>query len=386
MSVILYLFYAVLIVSTSRILFRLILSLIYNLTRKNNATNIFPSISIVVPAYNESKTIKNCIESLQTLNYPNYEIVIVDDGSSDNTFEIANEYKKVKVIQQKNQGKPIALNTGISHSEGEIILTVDADTTLDKDALKSIAKRFGSNEKLGAVAGNVKVKRESTILNTIQSAEYATGINLVRKGQSVLGTVMVVPGPVAALKKNAIKEVGLFSDDTFAEDFDITVKILKQGYAIEYEEDSLAFTDAPKNIEDLIKQRRRWYRGMIQVLDKHKNLYFNRSLGLVGFLGIPNLWFDAIAPFLNIGFLLVTLLTWLLTGEFSFSIFGILVFLGFSLAMGVIGLSLEPKPEKRNYLVLPLLLFYNMFLDGIRIMSLTEEMVNILMDWEKPKR
>jgi len=141
-----------------------------------------------------------------------------------------------------------------------------------------------------------------------------------------------------------------------------------------------------KSIEDLIKQRRRWYRGMIQVLDKHKNMYFNRSYGLVGLLGIPNLWFDTIAPFLNIGFLLVTLLTWLFTGEFSFSIFGIFVFLGFSLTLGVIGLSLEPKPEKRNYLALPLLLFYNMFLDGIRIMSLTEEMVNILMDWEKPKR
>ena len=115
-------------------------------------------------------------------------------------------------------------------------------------------------------------------------------------------------------------------------------------------------------------------------------MYFNRSYGLVGLLGIPNLWFDTIAPFLNIGFLLVTLLTWLFTGEFSFSIFGIFMFLGFSLALGIIGLSLEPKPEKRNYLALPLLLFYNMFLDGIRIMSLTEEMVNILMDWEKPKR
>lgn len=341
---------------------------------------------MVVPAYNEAKTIKSCIESLQKLDYPNFEIVVVDDGSSDNTFELAASCENVKVIRQKNKGKPIALNAGISHSDGEIILTVDADTDLEKNALKAIAKRFGNNDKLGAVAGNVKVKKESTILNTIQSAEYATGINLVRKGQSVLGTVMVVPGPVAALKKNAIQEVGLFSDDTFAEDFDITVKILKQGYEIEYEEDSLAFTDTPKTIEDLIKQRRRWYRGMIQVLDKHKNMYFNRIYGLVGFLGIPNLWFDTIAPFLNIGFLLVTLLTWLFTGEFSLSIFGIFVFLGFSLALGVIGLSLEPKPEKRNYFALPLLLFYNMFLDGIRIMSLTEEMVNILMDWEKPKR
>jgi poly-beta-1,6 N-acetyl-D-glucosamine synthase len=385
-SLILYLFYAVLIVSTSRILIRLFLSLTYNLTRNNKKLKSFPKISILVPAFNEEKTIKNCIKSLQKLDYPNFEIIIIDDGSSDNTFEVASQFKSVKVLQQKNQGKPNALNNGILHSSGEIILTVDADTELERLALKSIANRFTNNNKLGAVAGNVKVKKESTLLNTIQSAEYATGINLVRKGQSVLGSVMVVPGPVAALKKEAVEKIGYFSDDTFAEDFDITAKILKTGYKIEYEEKSLAYTDTPKNIEDLIKQRRRWYRGMLQVLDKHKDMYFNRKYGVAGLFGIPNLWFDTVAPFLNIGFLFVTLLTWVITGEFSVSLFGIAVYLSISLLLGIIGLSLEPKPEKRNYLALPLLLFYNMFLDGIRIMSLTEETVSILMDWEKPKR
>ena len=386
MSIILYLFYAIIIISTGRVIVRLFLSIAYNLTRIKKETNIFPKITIIVPAFNEATTITNCIKSLQNLDYPNFEIIVVDDGSNDATYEVANQCKGVKVFQQKNQGKPIALNNGISHSSGEIILTVDADTELDRDALKPIANRFACNNKLGAVAGNVKVKREPTLLNTIQSAEYATGINLVRKGQSVLGTVMVVPGPVAALKKEAIEHVGFFSDDTFAEDFDITVKILKKGYEIEYEETSLAYTDTPKSTEDLIKQRRRWYRGMLQVLDKHKGMYFNRKYGIVGIFGIPNLWFDTIAPFLNIGLLLVTLLTWMVTGEFSVSLFGITAYLGVSLVLGILGLSLEPKPEKRNYLALPLLLFYNMFLDGIRIMSLTEEMINILMDWEKPKR
>ena len=386
MSIILYLFYALLIVSTGRILVRLFLSVAYNLTRIKKETKVFPKISIVVPAFNEAKTIKNCIKSLQNVDYPNFEIIIVDDGSSDNTFEIANKCDQAKVFRQENQGKPIALNNGISRSSGEIILTIDADTELNREALRTLARRFAANNRLGAVAGNVKVKREPTILNAIQSAEYATGINLVRKGQSVLGTVIIVPGPVAALKKEAIEAVGFFSDDTFAEDFDITVKILKEGYEIEYEEASLAYTDTPKNTEDLIKQRRRWYRGMIQVLDKHKGMYFNRQYGVVGLLGIPNLWFDAFAPFLNIGFLLVTLLAWMITGEVSVSLFGVILYLGVSLMVGILGLSLEPKPEKRNYLALPLLLFYNMFLDGIRIMSLTEETVNILMDWEKPKR
>jgi len=191
---------------------------------------------------------------------------------------------------------------------------------------------------------------------------------------------------VAALKREAVERAGFFSNDTFAEDFDITLKILKNGYKIEYEEGSLAYTDAPKNTEDLIKQRRRWYRGMIQVLDKHRDMYLNRQYGSAGVFGVPNLWLDSVSPFLNIALLLVTLLTWILTGESYFSLFGIILYLIVSLAIGIVVLSLEPKPELRNYLALPLLLFYNMFLDGIRIMSLTEEMVSIIMEWEKPKR
>jgi biofilm PGA synthesis N-glycosyltransferase PgaC len=386
MDSILYLFYALLIITTLKLLSQLFLSIIYNIKRKNRKLQNPPSISIIVPAYNEAKTIRSCIQSLQTLNYPNYDITVIDDGSTDNTYEEASQCKGIKLIKQENQGKPSALNNGIRSSTGEIVVTVDADTTIDKDALGGIAERFASNNKLGAVAGNVKVRPEPKIMNPIQSAEYALGINLIRKGQSVLGCVMIVPGPIAALKREAVEKVGNFSDDTFAEDFDITVKVLKLGYRVEYEERSLAYTDAPKNIEDLVKQRRRWYRGMMQVLDKYKDMYMNPKYGLPGIFGIPNLWFDAFQPFLNIGFLLCTLLTWILTGDFYSSMSGIIIFLFVSLAMGVVGLSIEPKREKRNYLVLPLLLFYNTFLDGIRIMSIVEDMINIIMEWEKPKR
>jgi len=386
MSLILYLFYALLIILTLRLLSQLFLSVTYNLKRKNQSLKIFPRISLIVPAFNEAKTIQSCVQSLQELNYPNYEVIVVDDGSTDNTFEEASRCTGVKIIRQENQGKPKALNNGINASTGEIIVTVDADTTIDKDALGQIAKRFSSNEKLGAVAGNVKVNPERKIINAVQSAEYATGINLIRKGQSVLGCVMIVPGPIAALKREAVEKVGCFSDDTFAEDFDITAKILKAGYRVEYEEKSLAYTDAPKNTEDLIKQRRRWYRGMMQVLDKHKDMYLNPKFGMAGLFGIPNLWFDAFSPFLNIGFLLYTVLMWILTRDFSSSLTGMIIFLFVALAMGIVGLSLEPKPEKRNYLALPILLFYNVFLDGIRIMSTVEDVINIIMEWEKPKR
>ncbi len=388
MSAILYLFYALLIIATLRIIGQVGLSFVYNLKRKNkDLKKPFPTISVIVPAYNEEKTIRSCVESLQVLNYPNYDVTVVDDGSTDNTFEELNRCSGVKIIRQENQGKPRALNNGIHSSTGDIIVTVDADTTLDRDALRRITERFDSDERLGAVAGNVKVNPEHKLMNVVQSSEYATGINLVRKGQSVLGCVTIVPGPIAALKRDAVQKVGYFSNDTFAEDFDITVKILKAGYRVEYEEGSLAYTDAPKSTEDLIKQRRRWYRGMTQVLEKHRDMYLNPKYGVAGIFGIPNLWFDAFFPFLNIGFLLCTLLMWMLPTVDSYSsINGVAVFLFVALAMGVVGLSLEPKPEKRNFLALPFLLFYNVFLDGIRIMSTVEDVIDVIMEWEKPKR
>lgn len=386
MSAFVYLFYAMLLISTLRIFSQLLLSFIYNLKRKIKEPTDFRRISLIVPAYNEAKTIRNCIQSLLKLNYPNYEVVVIDDGSTDGTFEEVSQCEGVKIIRQLNQGKPSALNNGIQASSGEFIVTVDADTVIENDALRRIAARFATNQRLGAIAGNVKVNPEPRIMNAIQSAEYATGINLVRKGQSVLGCVMIVPGPIAALKREAVEKVGYFSNDTFAEDFDMTVQILKAGYRVEYDEGSLAYTDAPKNTEDLIKQRRRWYRGMLQVLDKHKDMYLNPKYGLSGIFGIPNLWFDVLSPFLNMGFLLATLLMWLIVGDFSSSLTGLVIYLLVALAIGIAGLSLEPKPEKRNYLVLPLLMFYNVFLDGIRAMSMVEEMVNIIMEWEKPKR
>lgn len=388
MEIILYLLLAVLALANIKLLTQLILSISYNLRRKKQLTPQHAKISIIVPAYNEERTITQCIQSLLKLDYPNYEIILIDDGSTDNTYQLANKMKatNLKVIHQENKGKSQALNNGIQNSTGEIIITVDADTTIDKQALTRIADRFATNKKIGALAGNVKVKAEPRLINALQSTEYATGINLTRKGQSVLGCVTIVPGPIAALKREAIQKVGLFSTDTFAEDFDLTLSILKKGYKIEYEEKSIAYTDAPKNTEDIIKQRRRWYRGMIQVLDKHKNMYFNPKYGIAGLLGVPSLWLEAVSPFFNLSTLLIVLLTWILSNEITLTLSSIIITVIIFLIVNILLLSLEPNPERRNYFMIPLLLFYNTFLDGIRIMSLTEETINSMSEWEKPKR
>lgn len=387
MSLGLYLLYAILVIAVFRLGTWIFLASIYNLRGTSKSGNSFTLISLIVPAFNEEITIKKTIQSLKDLDYPNYEVIVVDDGSTDKTLEIAKKFESsdVKVIHQKNQGKANALNNGIKNSTGEIIVTVDADTSLKKNSLIEISTRFVNSSKLGAVAGNVKVIPENSLLNVIQGTEYTFGINLVRKAQSILGCVMIVPGPIAALKREAIKKAGFFSDDTFAEDFDITMQILKHGYKVEYEDKAISYTDAPKNLEDFMKQRRRWYRGMVQVLDKHRNLYLNKKYGFFGLFGVPNLWFDVISPVFNTALILLALINGLLIGDSTMSILGLTIFFGIQLAIGVFAVSLDPEPKKRDYLGIPCLLFYNVFLDGVRLMSLTEETFNLFMKWEKTK-
>jgi len=383
-----YFFYAVLAISVIRLFTWLLLSLNYTRRSRVEASSYFPKISIVVPAYNEEITIKSCIQSLQDLDYPNYEIILVDDGSTDKTLEEAKRFEVsgVRVIHQENQGKANALNNGILLSKGEIIVTVDADTKLHRDSLKKIANRFATNHHLGAIAGNVKVNPTPGLLNRLQATEYTTGINLIRKAQSTLGCVLVVPGPIAALKKEAVKCAGLFSEDTFAEDFDMTMRILKKGYQVEYEDGAIAYTDAPKNLEDLIKQRRRWYRGMMQVLDKHRDMYLRRKYGVLGVFGMPNLWFDITSPILNTALVLLALLAGFLVGESFISLIGLVAYFMAETAVGIYAISLDPIPKMREFAAIPILLFYNVFIDGVRMMAFAEEMVNIVMKWEKPRR
>jgi glycerol-3-phosphate acyltransferase PlsY len=125
---------------------------------------------------------------------------------------------------------------------------------------------------------------------------------------------------------------------------------------------------------------------MIQVLDKHKGMYLNHKFGVAGLLGVPNMWLETVTPLLNVSFLLIILLTWALTSEVYLSLSAVMVTLAIFLVVNIVILYLEPKQQKRNYLIMPLLLFYNTFLDGIRVMSLTEEMVTSMTEWEKPKR
>jgi len=255
-----------------------------------------PLVTVIVPAYNEEKAIGKTVEALHRLSYANKEIIIVDDGSTDRTLEVARSYTKgdfVRVVTKSNGGKWDALNTGIKAAKGEFIVCIDADTLLDQNAIQHLIKHF-RDPKIAAVAGNVKVGNRSGILTKLQALEYIVGINLHRRTEASFQNVTVVPGPIGAFRASVLKEVGLFEGDTFAEDADITIRILKAGYKTVFEARAFGYTEAPKSMNSLAKQRYRWYRGSLQAISKHKGMTFNKKYGRTGTFVMPWTIFNGI--------------------------------------------------------------------------------------------
>jgi biofilm PGA synthesis N-glycosyltransferase PgaC len=234
-----------------------------------------PFISIVVPAYNEGPVITQALRSLLELDYPCYEVLVVDDGSTDDTYERAmevahmSERVEVKVITKRNGGKADALNAGMAHARGDFIFNMDGDTKLSRNTLRACIRHF-DDPRVGAVAGNVKVLNRENMLTRLQALEYIEGLAMVRKAQSFFHTVSIVPGPAGLFRKCALMQVRGYDRDTYAEDCDITLKLLMQGWHVSYEPSAIAWVETPSGMLDLIKQRYRWSRGILQAIRKYR--------------------------------------------------------------------------------------------------------------------
>jgi poly-beta-1,6 N-acetyl-D-glucosamine synthase len=238
-------------------------------------SHFLPLVSILVPCYNEGAVVQGSIRSLLELDYPRYEILVIDDGSKDDTYAKARVFEgvhgnaEVRVIRKRNAGKAIALNTGISAARGEFVLCMDGDSALHPGTLRK-AVRHLADPKVGAVAGSVKVVNRTNLLSSLQALEYIEGLNMVRAAQGFFRLVNIIPGPIGVFRRAALRRVGGYDHDTFAEDCDLTLKLLGDGWQIHYEPDAIAYTEAPEKLLDLLKQRYRWTRGILQAIRKHR--------------------------------------------------------------------------------------------------------------------
>ena len=259
----------------------------------------WPRVSILAPAYNEGDTIEAAIESLLAMDYPSYEVVVVDDGSRDETLRRARRYAgdyadgrrrcTVRVFTKPNGGKWSALNYAFERSSGELVLCVDADSRVVGDSLRRLVARM-NDPSVAAVAGQVRVRNRVNLVTRLQGLEYIIANGLIRTAQSLSGTVLVVPGPIGLFRRSVMEGVylsaaaeressacdvacegdvaGPFEGDTFAEDFDMSLAILAQGGRVVYEPRAVSHTKAPEGVARLLNQRYRWSRGTIQVLRK----------------------------------------------------------------------------------------------------------------------
>lgn len=258
-----------------------------------------PAVSILVPAYNEEITAIQTINSLLKINYPNFEIIFIDDGSTDDTFKLVHSAflnnPLVRVISKPNGGKASALNLGIAEAKHDFLIGIDADTQLHPDAVMHLMRSF--DQEVGAVAGTVKVGNEVNMLTKWQSIEYITSQNMDRRAFDVLNSITVVPGAIGAFRKEAIRQAGGFTTDTLAEDCDLTMRILKAGYVVKNCAEAIAYTEAPETLSMFLKQRFRWSFGVIQSFWKNRKVFLRHAYGYFGMVGMPNiLIFQIILP------------------------------------------------------------------------------------------
>ncbi len=254
-------------------------------------------VSIIVPAYNEKEGIEAAVRSLAGGDYAEIEVVVVDDGSTDGTAGIVERLglPNVRVIRVPNGGKPNALNTGVALARHDLIVTVDGDTIFEPDSIRMLVQPF-ADPTVGAVAGNVKVGNRQTLVAVWQHIEYVIGFNLDRRLYEVLNIMPTVPGAIGAFRRSALAEVGGISDETLAEDTDVTMALCRAGWRVVYEERAKAWTEAPTTLEQLYRQRYRWSYGTMQAMWKHRKALTERGdSGRFGRVGLPFLTLFGVA-------------------------------------------------------------------------------------------
>lgn len=264
--------------------------------------NDLQRVTLIVPAYNEEKVIERTIEGLLATQYQKKEIIVIDDGSKDRTFEIAQRYKnEVKVLHKSNGGKASAINYGLSYATGDIVVIVDADTIIGRESLMHVVKGFAISKDVAAVAGNIKVRNRMNWLTWCQAIEYVAGIQIVRRALDVFGAISVVPGALGAFRRSALGEIGTYDKDTIVEDFDLTVKILKSKLVIQGSTKATAYTEAPQTMRGLYNQRKRWYGGNLEVFTRHSDALVNPRYGLLQRFVFPFMIFSSVVmPFVGL--------------------------------------------------------------------------------------
>lgn len=387
-NIIVVLFFITTLISVFRIIF-----LGFFVLRSNRAQKKYkpvegfePFVSVIIPAYNEEKVIGRTIEWLVKSTYKNFEVIVVDDGSTDETCNVVEDFIKanpnIRLISKKNGGKFSALNLGFREAKADFIVTIDADTIILPDTIRNLIAPF-ADENVDAVCGNVNVGNVKNILTGFQAVEYITTQNYDRRAFDDLNCISVVPGATGAWKKEKVLECGGYSHLTLTEDADLTLTMLEHGARIVYSPEAKSITEAPESISALFKQRFRWSFGTLQCLWKHRKSFLKGNLGWVA---LPNvLLFQTIFPVLSPIGDLVFILS-IFRGDVGAILSGYILFLIMDLAASLMAFTIEDAPKKYLFFILIQRFFYRQFMYLVTFNTLAAAIRGRRHGWNKLER
>lgn len=348
-----------------------------------------PFVSVTIAAYNEEAVIAKTLDAIKQSRYAHYEVIVVDDGSSDNTWNIlvnyAKAWRRLRIFHQENLGKAEALNRAIKMSRGEVIVSLDADTVFEPQTIGALARHF-HDPRVGAVAGNIKVGNRRNVLTAWQSLEYISGICVTRMAEGFMGTIMIVPGACAGWRKQAVLKAGGYSSATQAEDCDLTLTIQALGYRITQENDAVAWTEAPMNLRSLAKQRVRWTFGNLQAFRKHRGLVLRPRYGVLGMIVLPYALVSLAVPLLFMPLTFVVAALNLANGNWRGIVTFALLVVVIHMVISAIGVAIA-REKAWHLLVVP---FYRLIYEPLRAYLLYATALRAtkgqLVKWYRPNR
>nr|WP_166177543.1 glycosyltransferase [Altererythrobacter segetis] len=363
-----------------------------------------PSVTVIVPAFNEERVIVDSVSRVLASDYANFQVIVADDGSKDATSALVAEHfgndPRVLLLTLQNGGKAAAINRALAHATGEVIIALDADTQFLPDAIAKLVRWF-ADPQLGAVAGNARVGNRINLVTRWQAIEYVTAQNVERRALDRLGAITVVPGAIGAWRRTALDDVGGYPEDTLAEDQDLTIAIQRRGWKVTYDIEAIALTEAPETFGALARQRFRWSFGTLQCLWKHRAaLREGRPVGLAR-IGMPQAWlfqilFSALSPLIDLALVISFIGTIIRVQEHGWAqtqsdvlrmLTYWLVFVAVDVTAGWIAYRMDPARQRFPALRLISQRFvYRQLMYGIVIRAMSAALRGRLVGWGKLER
>ncbi|PZQ61082.1 MAG: polysaccharide deacetylase [Sphingomonas taxi] len=372
--------------------------------RRAEPPHVTPSVSVIIPAYNEERVIASSVARVLASDYPGLQVIVADDGSRDGTSAAVaaafGDDTRVTLLTLPNGGKAAALNRALLHASGEIVIALDADTQFEPETIARLARWF-ADPALGAVAGDARVGNRVNLVTRWQAIEYITAQNLERRALAGFDAITVVPGAVGAWRRAALDAVGGYPEDTLAEDQDLTIAIQRAGWRVTYDPRAVAWTEAPETFRALAKQRYRWAFGTLQCLWKHRAVLRTRRPSGLALVGLPQAWlfqiaFAAISPLIDLTLVLSIVGTALRVHQHGWAqtsgdvgTMGLywLAFTGVEVLCGWIAYRLDGRGERYPALLLVAQrLVYRQIMYWVVLRAIVSAVAGLVVGWGKLER